>query len=356
MVVLFLVWEEMVMSLRAIVGLIILVFALSPAVASAQGFLGGGFPSLPGMPSFGNLFGDGGSCDPCTGQEPFSLAGTVGWNYQTVDLDFATLNFAFAGLGQFKHTYRFNGVKLGLTATAISRTGFGAVANFSILATGSSKDTENYGFYFGNDPTAGRHWRTENDNYCFDGLIFYNLSSTAALLGGFRWDHFETTFNKPTGVTGGLSGLPTDEAVLTTNIFQPYVGVMVDHGGPSRVMRVGIVGWPQLYGSAKYGQTVGGAFVTGARINGLTADVSEGYFWEILGEYGLKGQEFMNAALSVFGSWTQYHLKGHFNADADVIGVGTALSDLFNISMHRNSWTVGVKLDIPLVLPVPFYF
>jgi hypothetical protein len=64
----------------------------------------------------------------------------------------------------------------------------------------------------------------------------------------------------------------------------------------------------------------------------------------------------MGAALSIFGKWTQYHLKGTFNADADFVGVGNLDSDYWNISMHRNSWTAGVKLDVPFALPVPFYF
>ncbi len=339
-----------------IVFLGILVLALLPAIAPAQGFLGGGVPTLPGLPSFGNMFGGRGGCDPCAGPGPFSLDGSVAWNYQTVDLDFRTLDYNLAGFGAFKHTYRFNGVKFGLTATAVSRTGLGALVNFSILAVGSSKDPENYNealpspaFFQGT-----RYWHVKNDNYSFTGLGFYNLYRSAALVGGFRWDHLETTFDRPSWTPAILS-LAGDEASLTVNIYQPFVGVMVDQGGPSRVLRVGFITWPQLYGSVKYGQTFG-AFGTGSRVSGLSAKVNEGYFWEIFGEYGLREQMFMGAALSIFGSWTQYHLKGHFNADVNQIGVGNVGSDLFNISMHRNSWTAGVKIDIPLSLPVPFYF
>jgi len=348
------------MKYGVIVLLSICVLALSPAVAPAQGYLGGGLPTLPGLPSFGNLFGGGDPCDP-GGPGPFSLAGTVGWNYQTIDLDFDTLNFAFGNLGQFKHTYKFNGVKLGLTATAVSRTGFGAMANFSILAFGNWKDTEDYNEALGvGFPPGSRHWNTKNDNYSFTGLGFYKFFSSAALVGGFRWDHFETAFNRPDGEAGVLTiwGLPGDEAVLTANIYQPFVGAMVDQGGASRVLRVGFIAWPQLYGSAKYEQTLGQSFGVGfaERINGMTGKVNEGYFWEVFGEYGLREQLYMGAALSVFGTWTQYHLKGHFNVDSDVVGLGNQFSDLFNISMHRNSWTAGVKLDVPFALPVPFYF
>lgn len=329
------------------------ILALSPVSVHAQGFLGGGLPSLPGLPSFGGLFGQGGSCDPSACPGPFNIAGTVAWNYQTIDLDFDTVSAGLLNLGGLKHTYRFNGLQLGLMAQGVSRAGFGARLSFDILVTGSTTDAENYDFL----PvgSGGRHWRTKNDTYCFDGMGFYNLYATAAFVGGFRWNHLETTFDTPTGAIT-IRGLPGDETVLITNIYQPYIGVMLDQGGPSTVMRVGVIGWPQLYGSVEYGETDGGANPTPARINGMTAQVYEGYFWEIFGEYGLREQLYLGASLSVFGKWTQYHLKGTFNADADFQVIGNRDSDYWNISMHRNSWVLGVKLDVPLDLTVPFHF
>jgi hypothetical protein len=349
----------MVMKHGVIVFLSILVLALSPCVAPAQGFLEGGFPAmpaLPGLPAFGNLFGGGGgSCDSCEDPSPFGLFGTVGWNYETIDLSFRTLSAGLWDIDALKHTYKFSGLELGLAAKAVSRTGFGAIGRFTILVTGSTRDTENYDYNIA--PWAGsRHWRAKNDTYCFDGMGFYNVYNSAALVGGFRWNHLETSFDRPDGEIN-IAGLAGDEAVLITNVFQPYVGAMIDQGGASYVLRLGIIGWPQLYGSAKYEQTVGASFFgVGDRINGMTAKVNEGYFWEAFAEYGLKNEMLMGAAVSVFGSWTQYHLKGTFNVDDDVIGLGTIDDDYWNISMHRNSWTAGVKVAIPLALPVPFYF
>ncbi len=333
----------------------IFVLALSPAAAPAQGLFGGGLPALPGLPSFGNMFGGGGSCDTCEDPSPFGLFGTVGWNYQTIDLDFGMLTDPVVDIGEWKHTYRFGGVELGLGARVVSRTGFGAMAKFSILATSNTKDTEQY-----NEANAGlfqgsRHWTAKNDTYCFDGMGFYNVYSSAALVGGFRWNHLDTSFDNPTGAIT-IASLPGDEAVLTTNVFQPYVGAMIDQGGASYVLRLGAIGWPQLYGSVKYGQTIGGAIPAAARLDGMTAKVNEGYFWEIFGEYGLRNQMLMGAAVSVFGKWTQYHLKGTFDADWTAIGFPTADSERFNISMHRNSWTAGAKLAVPFDVPVPFNF
>ncbi len=345
------------MKYGIIVLLSILVIALSPAVAPAQGFLGGGLPALPGLSSFGNIFGGGDSCDPYAGAGPFGLDANVAWNYQTIDLSFRTLSAGLLDVGALKHTYRFSGLQLGVSAHAVSRTGVGGIVSFDILLTGSSKDTENYNEALGGVAftEASRHWRSKNDTYCLDGMGFYSLYGTAALVGGFRWNHLETTFDNPSG-TLVILGLAGDEAVLVTNIYQPYVGVMVDQGGPSRVMRVGLIAWPQLYGSVKYEQTVGAAIPTPARINGLTANVNEGYFFEFFGEYGLREQMYMGAALSVFGKWTQYHLKGTFNSDVDFVTLGNVDSDFWNIAEHRNSWVAGVKIDIPLALPIPFYF
>ena len=299
----------------ALVG--ILVLTLAPVVAPAQGFLEGGLPSLPGLPSFGNLFGGGGPCDVSSCSGPFSLAGTVGWDYETVDL---SLDSEAAGVGDvqnFKHMYRFQGLSLGLAAAAVSRTGVGAMARFSVLVVGIDKDTENYNH---NLPItqASRHWNTKNDTYYFDGMGFYNFFRGAALVGGFRWNHLETSFSNPSGQINIL-GLPGDESVIIVNVFQPYVGAMIDQGGPSRILRAGLIGWPQLYGSVTYEETVGGA---ATRIDSRSRNVSSGYFWEIFGEYGLKtsGWVAANAAFSVFAKWTQYHIDGDSNVDQNVIG------------------------------------
>lgn len=344
------------MKPAAFVLLSIVVFALSPTVAPAQGLLGGELSARPGLPSFGNVFGGGDSRDPA-GPRPFSLAGTVAGNYQTIDLDFHTLNFAFLDFGALKHTYRFSGLQLGLSAQAVSRTGVGALVTFDILLTGSSKDTESYneGFGGGSFLPGSRHWRAKSDTYCLDGMGFHNLYSSAALVGGFRWNHLETAFDNPRGALA-VASRPGDEAGLVSNIYQPYIGVMVHQGGTDRVLRVGLIAWPQLYGSVKYERTAGAVLVNGVHSHGLTAKVNEGYFWEVFGEYGLREQVFAGAAVSIFGKWTQYHLKGTFNIDADLIGAGHLGSDYWNIAMHRNSWTAGIRIDVPFALPVPSFF
>lgn len=336
----------------AIVFVAVLALVFSTAVVSAQGL-----PTLPGLPNFGSMFGGGGSCDEA-GPGPFGIDGHVAWNYQTVDLSFNTLDAGLGPLGALKHAYRFNGVQFGLSAHAVSRTGVGGIVTFDILLTGSSTDTENINeSIFGGIflPEGSRHWRAKNDTYCIDGMGFYSLFGSAALVGGFRWNHLETTFDNPSGIL--LPGaLPGDEAVLTMNVYQPYVGVMIDQGGADRVLRLGFIVWPQLYGSVKYERTAGAVLVNGIRAHGLTAKVNEGYFWELFGEYGLRQQMMGGAAVSIFGKWTQYHLKGTFNIESDLIGVGFLDSDYWNIAMHRNSWTAGIRLDVPFALPVPSFF
>lgn len=328
----------------------ILVLALTPVMAPAQGFLGGMLPSIPGLPSFG---GGGGSCDSAVAS-PFIVSGRVGYNYETVDLSFATLETALQGIGAIDHTFRFSGLELGCTAMAISRTGFGGLVSFKILATGTTKDTEDYNQGQPGLVAMSRHWDAKNDTYAFDGVGFYEVFSGSYLIGGFRWDHLETTYERPTG-TIAVAGLPTDEAVLTTNVYQPYIGVMVDQGGPSRFLRVGMVGFPFAFGSVKYEQTLGAA-APALRIDGLSSKVDKGYFFEIWGEYGLRENMFMGAGLSVFASWTQYHVKGEWDADANAVGLGNIDSDLFNLSLHRNSFTVGGRLEVPIEVPMPFSF
>lgn len=328
------------------IAIVLMAFA-SPALAPAQGFLGGGFP---GLPSLGGFLGSSGDCDPCSSGSPLSLTADVGVNYQAVNLAFTSLGAGTLGIFNYEHYYRFGGVNLGLTATAVSPQGFGGMLNFSILGAVNGKDSERY------DETApfivGRNWSTKNDTYSFTGIGFYNVFHSAALLGGFRWDHMETSFLNPDHDVA-IMGARTDESVLIVNIYQPFLGVLVDQGGPSRVLRFGLYGWPQLYGSVRYEETVGGAAPSPARIRDLSTNVSDGYFWEIFGEYGLKNSVY-GAGLSAYAKWTQYHVRGTLKSDVNFVGAGTVASDRFDISIYRNSWTVGANLSIPLALPLPW--
>ena len=67
-------------------------------------------------------------------------------------------------------------------------------------------------------------------------------------------------------------------------------------GGASRVMRIGFIAWPQVYGNVEYGQTFG-ALGTGSRLDGMSSKVNEGYFWEIFAEYGLERAEVLGGCI-----------------------------------------------------------
>ena len=185
---------------RGILLLSILVLAFVPAVASAQGFLGGAIPSLPGLPSLGGFFGSGGGCGACEEPSPISLSGTVAWNYEAIDLNCSTLDYQYAGFGAFKHTlqiqrpptradrcrgftYRIRGVGAISTswlpvAPKIPKTTMKASGQgiFKAHATGPPRMI----------PIPSRAW---------DSTTFSTLPVCWA---GFRWDHLETTFDRPT--------------------------------------------------------------------------------------------------------------------------------------------------------------
>lgn len=323
----------------------ILAILAAPSLAPAQGYLAG---ALPGLPSLGGIFGTSGDCGSDAALGPLSLSADAGYNYQAVNLAFSSQGAGTLGVSDIEHYYRFSGLNLGLTATVSSPQGFGALLNFNILVAANNKDEERY------DETApqfiARDWKTKNDTYSFTGIGFYNVLGGASALAGFRWDHLETSLERPYNDVG-IMGLPTDDAVLIVNAYQPFIGVLVDQGGPSRVLRVGLIGWPQLYGSLRYEETVGAAIPTPARIRDLSYSVTDGYFWEIFGEYGLRENRYVGAALSAYAKWTQYHVRGSLNSDVNFAGLGTVASDAFDISIMRNSWTVGANVNVPLALP-----
>lgn len=331
------------MSRIAICCVVLFLALVTPVAVPAQGLLGNILYSLGGI---------GGSANPyseCAGQGPLSLNGDAAVTYETIDLSFDARGAGLDGIANIRHYYTFGGVTFGVSASAMSPQGFGVMARFTVLAASTSRDHERYNVG-GVGPPRRRFWKTDNDTYSLEGAGFISVYDSASLLGGFRWDHLETTFDRPDSPVN-IASLPSDEAVLKVNAYQPYVGVIVDQGGSHRRLRAGVLGWPQVYGSLTYGETDGGAFVTGARIDNRSISLSEGYFWEIFGDYGVRETSFVGATFSVFAKWTQYHYRGVLDSDANIIGAGTLASDDFEISIHRNAWSVGLRVHVPVTLP-----
>lgn len=340
------------MRRRCCIVCIALILVLAPLVASAQDFSSGGFLSRPVLSYSGGVGSDGNPCDSCITAGLLSVKGSAALNYQSISLSFDNEGAGLGGIFSIQHDYAFGGVAFGLTAVVKVQDHFGWMANFTFLVPTTSRDLEtiNEGLTVFN---VHRRWKTRNHTYSLEGAGFYNFYGAGSVLAGFRWDHLETSLERPYGASAGFfSSLESDESVLVANAFQPYLGFMVDQGGPSTVLRVGITGWPQLYGNLRYGQTFGG-FMTGARVDNRSISMSDGYFWEIFGEYGLRETVYAGAAFRLFAKWTQYHFKGDVASAVNLVGGGTFASDHSILSISRNSWSLGVTVDIPVALPIP---
>ena len=176
------------MKHRLCVGVVVC-FALCmfPSFASSQGMSGGALPGLPSLPSLRGMLGLGSDCSQSGGVCTLALSADAGWNYQAI----------------------------GFTAMGLSPEKFGAMLTFSILLAVNEKDDERY------DETApisiARDWKTKNDTYSFTGMGLYDAVGCALVTEGFRWDHLETTFERPYN-DFSILGLPSDESVLIVNV------------------------------------------------------------------------------------------------------------------------------------------
>ena len=220
-------------------GVFLMVLAV-PVTVQAQGFPG-------------SLMGKVGAGEGYLGKGMFRLSGDAAFTYETIDLGFDAHGSGLDGIANIRHNYTFGGIALGITAAALVPQGFGVMANATVLAVSTSRDEERYNVS-GAGPPRRRFWKTNNDTYSLEGAGLVRAYGGTYLLGGFRWDHLETTFSRPDSAVN-LASLPSDEGLLVVNAYQPYAGAVIDQGGPYRRLRVGVIGWPQMYGSLEYGET-----------------------------------------------------------------------------------------------------
>ncbi|MFC1836012.1 hypothetical protein ACFL2Q_15045 [Thermodesulfobacteriota bacterium] len=170
------------------------------------------------------------------------------------------------------------------------------------------------------------------------GLMSYNLSEHFQLLGGFRWDHFNTRVD--------FSGSPAF-LDFKLNSYVPLIGVKLDRRFFGGVLIAGLLGWPGAVPGHMTQSYVGGPQI--GAWDHIEQDLARGYMVEFFSEY--RRTLFGSAAAGVFVRWNNLHvITGEDRYDwliSGSAGTGGQATESFD----RRSWTIGGSLTLDFALP-----
>jgi len=304
----------------------VLMLALIPGLASAQGWL---LPGLPSLPSFG-----GSGCGSCYGNlGGMTIGGDVAYvGYsKSASVDFVAQGPGIGGIVQWRQGFPVHGIQLsGIAAVSPSSivTLFG---RGTWLLPWNGESFEEY-----RPLSASRNWSTSQQWWTAEGAGAYWFSASAAILGGLRYDSFMINFKDPSDVAL-IAGLPGDEADFQLSAWIPFGGVLVQQGAA----KFGVIGFPWVPATVRYRQTIGAAIPGAARISG-SGSLTDGYFFEAFAEFGVN---LMGATAGLFVKWTVVHGRSSLSMDENFNGLGFA-SDTFQLSLDRQNWILGAQATL----------
>jgi len=187
-----------------------------------------------------------------------------------------------------------------------------------------------------------------------DGMAMYNISrgnfGAMQIVGGFRWDHFDSKhsirFADATGANQ-LNGSATNNVIA--NAFLPYVGIQSVYKSGAAKTTSRLIGFPYVPGEIKFQdsfrQTQNGLTTNGGGEYRQPLTFDSGYFLEFFTE----GSRRMlgSAYLGGFFRWNMLRAKtgiGRYSAANDQTG-SAVINETFLYYLH--SWVVGgiVSMD-----------
>lgn len=303
----------------------ILMLALVPQGASAQGLFGGDWSGLSAA-----LMGGSYQCGP-------KLTGPVfyvGYTYDPGNSTAFSADTRDGGLGSLYNLtqqYGMRGVWLGLSQTVAITDSFGVIASGWYLVPGGIPDSQEPYNY---SNVQSRLWSSLKAEWWYaDALGALGSLNGFALLGGFRYDRFSTKFSSPIHASVGL---PSDRADVTSTGYIPLVGAQVAHVGANYNLLLRVIGCPSLIGTVKYSESVSGT---------SNFDASGNYkgsnFIEIFAEYGYRVNE--RSSMGLFARFNSTRGVSNLTLNEHP-GVGVHAP--FDVSVSRNSWTAGGQVAL----------
>jgi hypothetical protein len=311
----------------------ILVLALVPAAVFAQGW-------LPGLPSFGGVFGSKAGCGETLSPGLGPLVGYVGWTPGSRNTGFGVGGGPVGGIYQLDQDYDSRGLWLGLQQSAKLSDWLSVIASGWYLFPSNNASTEVYN----NGVLGTRAWDTSTQWWFVDAVAALGggcgCSGLSALVG-LRYDYYNTQFTHSNPFFTFPLGAVGDGATVNSQGWIPLIGTQVAYASSTTNLVVRVVGFPYLAGNAKYTETIGGLGAASAQFSGT---YNNGYFMEVFSEYsrtvGVGG-------IGVFGRWNMTH--GNMDSDLSVGGLG---SSGFRLGLTRTSFTLGASVSLNFNTPL----
>ena len=184
-----------------------------------------------------------------------------------------------------------------------------------------------------------------------DGMGLFNVAAgecgTFSIVGGFRWDHFESRqFISLTDTTGETE---TGTNNVTINAYIPYVGVQSFYQSSCSKVIARLIGFPYVPGNVKFQESFNETLATGAPVNGggeygSPFTFTSGYFAEFWIEAARK--IIGDAYLGGFFRWNLIQAKTDFNPYTTTTDVGGAFTFDEKFKYYLHALTVGGLISI----------
>jgi hypothetical protein len=186
-----------------------------------------------------------------------------------------------------------------------------------------------------------------------DGMAMYNISrgdfGAMQIVGGFRWDHFDSRhsirFADATGANQ-LNGSATNNVIA--NAFLPYVGIQSVYKSGASKTTSRLIGFPYVPGEVKFQdsftRTQNGLTENGGGEYRQPLTFDSGYFLEFFTE---GSRRVLGAAyLGAFLRWSMLRAKtgmGRYSTANDQTG-SSVINETFSYYLH--SWAVGGSVSM----------
>jgi len=252
-----------------------------------------------------------------------------GFTYHEVPLAFDLLQL-----------YRLNGLWLGLSQTLLP----GEHGQFMVKGswffplgenTAGNRSDEYFTVFGGH-----RNWDTAPQWWNVDVSGAYLLLPSAAVIGGFRLDSFQTVFKDSSNANFATTA--TDRADMNMVAYIPYVGVLATHATCEGAATASIIGFPVVPGYVTYRESLstGAGFAVGAR---GPFDVGSSYFLEASLE--LSRRFGTNASIAGFGKWNVLRAKGRPLYEVKTVAGGFIGEEPYDLSFNRQVFILGARVQ-----------
>jgi hypothetical protein len=193
-------------------------------------------------------------------------------------------------------------------------------------------------------PPGTRRWAwTRSCFYNLQGELLYPIDNTYSFMGGIRWESLDTTFGNPN--PDYPFTVAYMESGLSVAIYQPFLGLRINQslGNSSRAL-LQLIGFPVMLASLQHFNTCNNAGIPFAHVG--NQNISDGYFLEIKGEFGLN--KFLGFDFAAFLTWDMFRGTCTMNLERRDGAIPPSVSsDAVDFLYYRSSFTLGGKFEVP---------